>query len=81
MKDSNYCQLCNVSKTGYPIEKTNLSYIFDLLIDLKNCIYWFGKLWVSKCLKLLRIKKVYNKIAFAYPNCQKTFNLLDCNYK
>lgn len=68
MKNNYYSKLYYLLKVDYLIKKIDLYYFSNLLINLKNCIYWFDQLWVFEKLNLLAIKKIYDQIAFGYSS-------------
>lgn len=54
--------------------------LFRCFSWLKNCIYWYGQIWVLKSLYLLVIREMHDQIASGHPDWQKTMNILACNY-
>ena len=50
-------------KTDYLIKKIDSRYFFYLLVDSKNSICQYGRLWVLEDLYLLVLRKVHDQIA------------------
>lgn len=68
------------TKTSCQINNINLYHFSHLLIDSKNCVRQYGKLWVPESLYLVLIRKIHYQIVTYYSDCQKTICFLVCNY-
>lgn len=80
LEDFYFSKLHNLLEAGYRINKIDSRHFSDLLVDTKNCVPRFSRLWIFEDLYLLVIREMYDQIAFGYSGWQKIINLLVHNY-